>query len=523
MKLQPNSRRCEEGALLPLALITCLIIGITLAAYLDLVSSQHRSVVRSEVWNSAVPVAEAGVEEALTHLHLERTNLSANGWSVTSNGVTFSNGISATGVQYYQDRTLADGGRYLVAISAEAAPTITAQAFVKAPITEQLIIRTIQVSTAGGALFARGLVAKGDIDWSGTIASDSFDSQDTTYSTNGRYDATKKKDNGSIGSVTGAFTMGGGKIYGSASIGPSGSFSLGTGGKVGDISWVDGSGTGVQSGHFNDDLNLSFPDVEAPFTSGTIPSGGWVTNTTYSTNVMPTSSLIYPLGHSGTVVTNQVTSASYPTNSPYAVVTNVTTTTTGSGKGKGKSSTTYTTNYTYTEFEYSTNVVTSTVSADYYNMILDSGDYAVLSIPNGTKMLVRGNARLYVTGTISMAGQSAIIITTTGTLNIYGNGDAKLAGNGVINTTADATRFAFWGTPNCTDIELGGNAEFTGTIYAPQAYLHAGGGGSNQYDIVGSAIVGSAKFNGHFLFHYDENLGKNGPRDAFVVTGWSEI
>ena len=122
-----------------------------------------------------------------------------------------------------------------------------------------------------------------------------------------------------------------------------------------------------------------------------------------------------------------------------------------------------------------------------------------------------------------MQGQSQIAITTTGTLNMYVAGDASLAGNGVVNHTSDATRFAFWGLPTCRNVNLGGNAEFTGTIYAPQAHLHSGGGGSTAYDVVGAAIVGSAKFNGHFLFHYDENLGKNGPRDAFVVTGWGEL
>ena len=36
------------------------------------------------------------------------------------------------------------------------------------------------------------------------------------------------------------------------------------------------------------------------------------------------------------------------------------------------------------------------------------------------------------------------------------------------NATADAPRFAFWGIPNCTDIELGGNAEFTGNVVVGQ-------------------------------------------------------
>lgn len=276
----------------------------------------------------------------------------------------------------------------------------------------------------------------------------------------------------------------------------------------------------MQPGHFSDDLNLSFPDVVAPFTSAVIPPGGHVTNTTYSTNISPVTALTYPLVYIGSVVTNSPTSSNYPTGTPYGVTTNVTTT--GNGKGKGKKST-YTTNYTYTQFAYSTNVVTSNISSQYYDMILDSGDYSVLSIPNGSQVLVRGNARLYVSGDINMQGQSQITIATAGTLNAWVAGSAKLAGNGVVNATADATRFALWGLPSCTDVEMGGNAEFTGTIYAPQAHLHAGGGGNNAYDVVGAAIVGSAKFNGHFLFHYDENLGNNGPRDAFVVTGWTEL
>ena len=499
-----------------MTLFTCLVIGITMTAYLDLASSQHRAVVRSKSWNSGIPVAEAGLEEALTQLHLNRTNLSANNWLIASNGLALSNNISLAGVQYYQARTV-DTHRYLVAISGDVAPVITAQAFVKAPITGSDIVRTIQVSTAGGPLFARGLVAKGDIEWSGTILSDSFDSKDSSSSTGGRYDVSKRKDNGSIGSVEGTFTMGGGTIYGSANIGPTGTFISG-GGVVGDAAWIAGGNTGVQPGHFSDDLNLSFPDAVAPFTSAVIPPAGYVTNTTYSTNISPVTSLTYPLVFVGSVVTNSVTSASYPTGTPYAVVTNVTTTT----KGKSKKST-YTTNYTYTQFAYSTNVITTNISSKYYNMILDSGNYSVLSIPNGSQVLVRGNAQLYVSGNIDMQGQSQITIATAGTLNTWVAGDAKLAGNGVVNATADATRFALWGLPSCKDVQLGGNAEFTGTIYAPQAHLHAGGGGSDQYDIVGAAIVASAKFNGHFLFHYDENLGNNGPRDAFVVTGWTEL
>lgn len=519
MKIIFSKRRSEEGALLPLALITSFVIGITLVAYLGLASSEHRAAVRSESWNSAIPVAEAGLEEALTQLHLNRTNLSANNWRTAANGIVLSNGVALSGLQYYVERNLG-GARYLVAISGEIAPVITSQAYVKAPITENEIVRTVQVATAGGPLFARGLVAKGNIEWSGNILSDSFDSQNAAHSTGGRYDAAKRRDNGSVGTVSGDFTMGGGSIYGRANTGPTGAFSEGNGGAVGTQTWIDGGNTGVEPGHFANDLNLSFPDVSVPFTSAVIPPGGFVTNTTYSTNQTPISTVAYPVAYIGTIVTNHVTTSGYPSGASSSVVTNVTTTTTGKGK---KKTTSYTTNFSYAEFTYYTNIVTSNITAQYYDMILAGGNYRVLSIPNGTQMLVTGNALLHVETDIDMKGQSQITIAQTGTLNMYVGGDANLGGNGVVNSTGNATRFALWGLPTCSDIELGGNAEFTGTIYAPDAHLHAGGGGANQYDVVGSAIVGSAKFNGHFQFHYDEDLGKNGPRGAFVVTGWSEI
>jgi hypothetical protein len=518
MKLNATRRGNEQGSILVYALVSCLVIAITLAAYMDLASAQHRAVVRTESWNHAVPIAEAGIEEGMTQLHLYQTNLSANGWLVTSNGLTLSNNISLSGVQYYQQRTVGSG-RYIVAVSGDTSPVITSQAYTKSPINNEDIVRTIQITTAGGALFARGLVAKGDITWTGNILSDSFDSSDPTYSTGGRYDVAKRKDNGSVGSVTGTFSMGGGIIYGSAGIGPLGAFTDG-GGVVGDASWVNAGNTGVQPGHFENDLNLSFPDVIPPFTTGTTPSGGNVTNYTYLTNSVPIASIPYPFSYTGSIVTNFPTSTTYPSGTTHPVTTNVTTSTTGKGK---KKTTTYSTNYTYYEFTYYTNTVTTNTTTQYYDMILDTGDYYTFSIPNGTQMLVRGNARLYVEDSIAMAGQSQITISTIGTLNLYCNGNAKLAGNGVVNATTDATRFSFWGTPNCTDVELGGNAEFTGTIYAPQAYFHAGGGGSNQYDIVGAAIVDEAKLNGHFLFHFDEKLINSGARSSFVVTGWNEI
>ena len=40
-------------------------VGTALASYLKLVEFQNRAVVRSQFWNGAIPMCEAGIEEAL--------------------------------------------------------------------------------------------------------------------------------------------------------------------------------------------------------------------------------------------------------------------------------------------------------------------------------------------------------------------------------------------------------------------------------------------------------------------------
>ena len=67
-----------------------------------------------------------------------------------------------------------------------------------------------------------------------------------------------------------------------------------------------------------------------------------------------------------------------------------------------------------------------------------------------------------------------------------------------------------------------GNAAFTGAIYAPQAAFSLGGGGNDAYDFVGASVTKTVKMNGHFNFHYDENLRRIGPSRGFLPTRWME-
>lgn len=518
MKIHPSphsSRRA--GSVLVVTLMIGMIIGLTLAAFMDLSSAQHRSVIRSGVWNSCVPLAEAGLEEAFTHAFRNSTNLGSQGWSTSTTGLIMSNGVTLSGTVYYRSRSL-NGGNYLAAIQGGTTPTFTVQGGLPKPLTtNDLIFRTIQVRTVGSALFARGLVARGTINWNGGILSDSFDSQDPTYSSNGRYNPARRNANGSIGSVEGNVDVGSqGTIYGSVGTGPAGRVTTGPSSAVGDAAFIAGGGTGIQAGHSENDLNIAFPDATLPFTTGyTIPAGGNVTNYTVSTNSITLTSLSYPTTAVGAVTTNAVTSTIYPTGTPYSVTTNVIATRRGSA-------TTFSTNFTFTQFNYSTNALTTNTTTTYYSHILDNGDYYLSGI-SSVDILVRGNARLWVDGSVSQSGSRAITINGGATLQMWVGGSISLSGQSTVNGTGDAMRLSVYGLPSCTSVSISGNSEFTGTLYAPQAHMTYNGGGMDRADFMGAAIVGSAQLNGHFEFHYDENLGRNGPSSSFVIDSWSEI
>jgi hypothetical protein len=91
---------------------------------------------------------------------------------------------------------------------------------------------------------------------------DSYISTDPAYSTNGKYDPAKRRDQAgvaSVSSLTPAIDTGGGEIYGTAATGPGGTVT----GDVGDGTWLSTS-SGQQPGHVSDDFNMAIPDVALP-------------------------------------------------------------------------------------------------------------------------------------------------------------------------------------------------------------------------------------------------------------------
>lgn len=117
--------------------------------------------------------------------------------------------------------------------------------------------------------------------------------------------------------------------------------------------------------------------------------------------------------------------------------------------------------------------------------------------------------------------KGTIIIAPGASLKLYVGGAST--GLNQVNTDGNAATFQYYGLPTNTDIKWGGNNAYVGTVYAPQASFTCGGGGNNTYDYQGACVVGSVNLNGHFNFHFDENLRRRGPVSAYVLSSWEEL
>lgn len=132
------------------------------------------------------------------------------------------------------------------------------------------------------------------------------------------------------------------------------------------------------------------------------------------------------------------------------------------------------------------------------NLTLRTGDY----------MAVVGNATLYVPGNVSMSVAAAINITPGASLRIYVAGSSTALTT--VNTAGNATAFQYYGLPTNTSVTWS-TVQNVGTIYAPEASLTLGGGGTSTYTFQGACVVNAVTIYGHFNFHYDENLRNIGP------------
>ena len=477
LKIHRNHPNPAQGSVLIITLTVMTILVVLVGSYLVLVQGQSASVARSQNWNSALPVTEAGLEEGLALINKGAPNIITDPWAWT-NGVTadgwpgFVNGrtsitrsnISGSGSSYTITLDITGPTPALTCAgmvpltsvpwvygsgSFAQAPRPYPYPFVAAIGVTQLAANTVAVGrkvvlqTVLNPLFSVAVLTRSNFNMNGNGTTvDSFNSTNPLYNVLGQYSAALRMTNGgdiaTDSSIANSLNIGNGNIYGHVYTGPGTAQSavqVGSQGAVGSTVW-QASNTGIQPGYWSGDFNMSIPDVPTPaFVGQGLPG---VTN--------------------GVITLNG-------TYSPGAV-----------------------------------------------------SPSAPLNITGPTILWLQTS---FSQGITIAATNNASLVLYIGTTN--GSGDSvTIGGNGSLNSPGYAKNLQIYGLPSLTTISFHGNGAFAGTIYAPEADMTGGGGGGNTTDTSGSMIVKSVTLTGHWNFHYDQSLKTAGPTRGWVPSAWTE-
>ena len=283
-------------------MLTCVTVGIVVASYLALIANRYKITVRSQCWNTALPVVEAGLEEAMAHLHADAGAPSANGWAPDTVGGQ---------PVYTKKRTLTDGSYFLVTIYKATSdnPTIYSTGYVPSPLQKGCYIsRTVKFTLTNAAtVFTAAIACQGTIRLSGGPAVDGYNSSA------GGYDPTTNRlANAGIAtdsSASPAIYIGNAKVYGPVATGPGGTISI-LNGQVGDVAW-NASQSGIEPGWTNNNMNVAFPPNATPsggpFPPPPIVSAGGSNITTLESSTYQLSSFTSTHGKEPMVVTGNAT------------------------------------------------------------------------------------------------------------------------------------------------------------------------------------------------------------------------
>src|SRR5258708_28571265 len=112
MKTKITKRMKQAASALITSLVICSIFSLFVVYYLSLIEQQNYLNCRSQSWNVAISITEAGVEEGLEHLNDNNGNLSLAPWTYLGSST------------YYPSNTPPDGNSYTVFITNSAPNTV---------------------------------------------------------------------------------------------------------------------------------------------------------------------------------------------------------------------------------------------------------------------------------------------------------------------------------------------------------------------------------------------------------------
>lgn len=458
IKLNPFIKNAANALLTTMIFI--MILALSIGGYMTYVLQQVRLGSRSQAWNMAMAVSEAGIEEGCEHLNDDAPNkLGSGDWQSSASGVYF--------VKRNLNGTFASSYTVTITYTNPMLPSMTSVANVSPPAVARhfpffyaalpsgqpaptaTVGRGIQAILNKPPLFNAALAAKGNIVMNGNnITVDSFDSGIPGQNVNGQWSTSVSGDQGVVasdGGIANLVNVGNANIYGSLYVGPNEGTNIGPKGFVGTHQWEKNGGKGIEPGHFFDNANFSFPDTSLPsdYTSYLSPAAGTV-STINGVSVTPTN------------YANVLSDGKYLANSTLL----------------------------------SNTIVTGA---------------ATLVMPNGFDI-------------------NNLIIAPGGSLLVYSGGSSfSMSSSAVQNQPGLAQNLIIYCTTNVTSIGLSGNDGINAVVVAPNANVTLSGGGNNAIDFSGSLMADTITLNGHWNFHYDVALTRVPSPGRYILASWKEI
>ncbi len=136
-----------------------------------------------------------------------------------------------------------------------------------------------------------------------------------------------------------------------------------------------------------------------------------------------------------------------------------------------------------------------------------------LNLSHGTYYLTAGT---YHFDSISISGNASI--SASGPVTIYVDGAVSIAGNGVATSGNTPTNFLIYATGS-SDVNISGNSEFYGAVYAPASNVTYTGGG----DFYGAVFANNYQQSGNYSLHFDTQLSDvNAPCTQVAMKSWRE-
>lgn len=145
-----------------------------------------------------------------------------------------------------------------------------------------------------------------------------------------------------------------------------------------------------------------------------------------------------------------------------------------------------------------------TVEGVLYDYVFHSGNYSCAVIDG--KILVLGQAQIYVTNDISLTGTEQIVIQTNASMTLYcGGTNVLFSGQGIANNTRDARRFLCYGLAANTNLTFSSLSTLQGVIYASQAKVSFSAA-AGDFHFSGAVACKAFAASGSVAFHYDEAI-----------------